>query len=43
MLWRNRTGKQVATIMGWLASLGLVHRFHKTGHLRGIHSDSIAL
>jgi hypothetical protein len=21
----------------------LVHRFHKTGHLRGIHSDSIAL
>jgi hypothetical protein len=21
----------------------LVHRFHKTGHLHGIHSDSIAL
>jgi MOSC domain-containing protein YiiM len=22
---------------------GLVHRFHETGHLRGIHCDSIAL
>jgi hypothetical protein len=34
MLWRNREGRQVATITGWLASLGLpeyAQRFAENG------------
>ena len=34
MLWRNREGKQVATITEWLASLGLpeyAQRFAENG------------